>query len=159
MKQKNRKKAFRDVASSPLLSSKFSTSSPSSSPAHLFFHSKKQKQKKQGAAEQGNAPSSENPRGAGTGFGAHGEVATKGTTTKDELAALGYDPVTGALAVAVEGNPGETGMGALGGFKDPVQGNNPLPDQQERLRLAAAQALEEEEEKKKKKEGEEEGKK
>ena len=63
--------------------------------------------------------------------------------------------MSGALAVAVEGNPGETGMGAFGGFKDPVQGNNPLPDQQERLRLAAAQALEEE----KKKEAEEEGKK
>lgn len=74
----------------------------------------------------------------------HGEVATHGTTTKDELEALGYDPVTGALAVAVEGNPGETGMGALGSFKDPVQGNNPLPDQQERLRLAAAQALDDE---------------
>lgn len=55
--------------------------------------------------------------------------------------------MTGALAVAVEGNPGETGMGALGGYKDPVQGNNPLPDQQERLRLAAAQALEEEKQK------------
>ena len=43
-------------------------------------------------------------------------------------------------------------MGEYGGYKDPVQGNNPLPDQQERLRLAAAQALEEQEEKKKKEE-------
>ena len=102
-----------------------------------------QKKKKQGAAEQGNAPSSENPRGAGTGFDAHGEVATHGTTAKDELDTLGYDPVTGALAVAVEGDPGEA-MGEMGGYKDPIQGNNPLPDQQERLRLAAAQALEEE---------------
>ena len=68
--------------------------------------------------------------------------------------------MTGSLAVAVEGvNPGETGMGALGGYKDPVQGNNPLPDQQERLRLAAAQALEEQEKKKEKAEEEEAGKK
>jgi hypothetical protein len=72
---------------------------------------------------------------------------------------LGYDPVTGALAVSVEGEGGATGMGALGGFKDPVAGNNPLPDQQERLRLAVAQALEEEEEAKKKKEKEAEEKK
>ena len=101
------------------------------------------KKKKQGAADQANAPSSENPRGAGTGFDAHGEVATHGTTAKDELDTLGYDPVTGALAVAVEGDPGEA-MGEMGGYKDPVEGNNPLPDQQERLRLAAAQAVEEE---------------
>ena len=60
--------------------------------------------------------------------------------------------MTGTLAVAVEGNPGETGMGAMGSWKDPVSGNNPLPDQQERLRLAAAEA--EEERKKKEEEGE-----
>lgn len=135
--------------SSSLEVSEFSTSS--------FSPTQKQKQ---GAAEQGNAPSSAKPRGAGTGFDAHGEVATHlGTTARAELDALGFDPVTGALAVAVEGNPGETGMGALGGFKDPVQGNNPLPDQQERLRLAAAQALEEEKKKKRKEKSEEAGKK
>ena len=59
--------------------------------------------------------------------------------------------------MAVEGSPGEAGMGALGSFKDPVQGNNPLPDQQERLRLAAAQALEDEK-KRKEEEAEEEKK-
>ena len=128
----------------------FPTSSLSPSPCAFplslslsLFLTFKKKKKKQGAAEQGNAPSSENPRGAGTGFDARGEVATHGTTAKDELDTLGYDPVTGALAVAVEGDPGEA-MGEMGGYKDPIQGNNPLPDQQERLRLAAAQALEEE---------------
>lgn len=106
---------------------------------------------KQGAAEQANAPSSEEPRGPGTGFDAHGEVATHlGTTAKDELDNLGYDPVTGAVAVAVEGNPGET-LGELGGYKDPIQGNNPLPDQQERLRLAVEEEKKKKEEEEKKK--------
>ena len=108
------------------------------------------KTQQQGAAEQANAPSSEKPRGPGTGFDAHGEVATHlGTTAKDELDNLGYDPVTGALAVAVEGNPGET-LGELGGYKDPIQGNNPLPDQQERLRLAVEEEKKKKEEEKKK---------